>query len=336
MPTPIAFTITAAGVAAAIAADGMGIDLQLTHVALGAGNGGTTAMIDRREKATISAGGTPAPNQLAITASFITYGGAEYDMREIGLWAGDPDSGGVLFAYASVAPPARLAVRNGSIAYTASFTVALSGVPTGSVAVTVDSEGGVAAAMLANHLAAANPHPQYVPPAGIVELHYGATLPSGRVACAGQVLNRATYPELWAYAQAQGATVADASWSATPTAFSTGDGTTTFRMPDLRGEFFRGWDNGRGIDAGRAIRTQQAQQVQQHKHATSSGSNTAGPFGATATGGRPGITQDNDNVWDRTNDGTDYDGTVNAAGVIGAETRPRNVALQVAMTTGRL
>ncbi|WP_249967478.1 phage tail protein [Escherichia coli] len=27
----------------------------------------------------------------------------------------------------------------------------------------------------------------------------------------------------------------------------------TLKLPDLRGEFIRGWDDGRGVDAGRAL-----------------------------------------------------------------------------------
>ncbi|WP_374335603.1 tail fiber protein [Leeia sp.] len=39
--------------------------------------------------------------------------------------------------------------------------------------------------------------------------------------------------------------------------FGLGDGTTTFNLPDLRGEFMRGWDDGRGLDAGRSLGTMQ-------------------------------------------------------------------------------
>lgn len=39
--------------------------------------------------------------------------------------------------------------------------------------------------------------------------------------------------------------------------FGLGDGATTFNLPDLRGEFMRGWDDGRGLDAGRSLGTMQ-------------------------------------------------------------------------------
>ena len=35
--------------------------------------------------------------------------------------------------------------------------------------------------------------------------------------------------------------------------FGLGDGATTFNLPDLRGEFLRGWDDSRGVDSGRAF-----------------------------------------------------------------------------------
>ena len=37
------------------------------------------------------------------------------------------------------------------------------------------------------------------------------------------------------------------------TTFGAGDGSTTFNLPDLRGEFIRGFDDGRGVDSGRAF-----------------------------------------------------------------------------------
>ena len=40
--------------------------------------------------------------------------------------------------------------------------------------------------------------------------------------------------------------------------FGAGDGSTTFNLPDLRGEFIRGWDNSRGVDSGRVFGSAQA------------------------------------------------------------------------------
>lgn len=53
----------------------------------------------------------------------------------------------------------------------------------------------------------------------------------------GQLLNRADWPELWAYAQML-SPIADADWLADPTKrgkYSLGNGTTTFRVPDRNG-----------------------------------------------------------------------------------------------------
>lgn len=42
------------------------------------------------------------------------------------------------------------------------------------------------------------------------------------------------------------------------TRFGVGNGVTTFGLPDLRGEFIRGWDDGRLVDPGRVLGTAQA------------------------------------------------------------------------------
>ena len=55
----------------------------------------------------------------------------------------------------------------------------------------------------------------------------------------GSVKSAATYPDLAAFLGG---------------AFNKGDeGVGNFRLPDSRGEFLRGWDHGRGVDAGRSI-----------------------------------------------------------------------------------
>lgn len=69
----------------------------------------------------------------------------------------------------------------------------------------------------------------------------------------GPEFNRATYAELWDWAQEFGRVVPEADWQsnlANRPSFSDGDGSTTFRAPDLRGLFWRflgggTWDAGR-------------------------------------------------------------------------------------------
>ncbi|WP_186095727.1 phage tail protein [Burkholderia gladioli] len=95
---------------------------------------------------------------------------------------------------------------------------------------------------------------------------------AGYVKCDGAQYKRADYPALWAYAQASGALVSEAEYaSGRWGGFSTADGQTYFRVPDLRGEFLRCWSDGRGdVDPGRAIGSFQASQNQAHTHAASS------------------------------------------------------------------
>ena len=170
MPTTFNPKITSAGLNAAIAANGSGLSLQLTHIALGSGKynptGAETALVNRIETATIAPGSSAGAATLSVLAVFAGYAGGDYDLGEVGLFAGNPAAGGVLFAVASRAG-LRYSIRSAAVeAYTTQFTLALSGAPSGSVNVTVDAAGNVAASLVANHIAAVNPHPQYVRKAG--------------------------------------------------------------------------------------------------------------------------------------------------------------------------
>ncbi|WP_227105776.1 tail fiber protein [Chromobacterium rhizoryzae] len=67
-------------------------------------------------------------------------------------------------------------------------------------------------------------------------------------------------PEGWlkANGSAVSRTEYAALFAAIGTRFGVGDGSTTFNLPDLRGEFIRGWDDGRGVDSGRALGASQS------------------------------------------------------------------------------
>ncbi|RQT18212.1 tail fiber protein [Burkholderia contaminans] len=88
----------------------------------------------------------------------------------------------------------------------------------------------------------------------------------------GTELKRADYPALWAYAQGSGALVEEKDWAnGNFGSFSNGDGATTFRIPEFRGEGIRCADLGRGADAGRRVGTWQDSQNRSHAHGASAG-----------------------------------------------------------------
>ena len=68
--------------------------------------------------------------------------------------------------------------------------------------------------------------------------------PAGWLPADGRALSRADYPILF---------------NTIGTTNGAGDGSTTFNVPDIRGEFIRGWDNGRGVDSGRTVGSFQAE-----------------------------------------------------------------------------
>lgn len=125
------------------------------------------------------------------------------------------------------------------------------------------------------------------------------TAPTGWLKANGAAVSRTTYSALFA---------------AIGTTFGAGDGFNTFNLPDLRGEFLRGWDDGRGIDAGRAFGSFQADELKSHLHYTP----TITRSSFDSTGGEYGYGQDSPS-------GTGPN--VNTSAVGGSETRPRNRAL---------
>jgi hypothetical protein len=123
---------------------------------------------------------------------------------------------------------------------------------------------------------------------------YNLTVTTGFVFFEGQALSRVAYPQLFA---------------ALGTRFGSGDGVTTFNLPDERGEFFRGFTGGSGIDAGRVLGSKQTQAIQAHAHGEVP---LYVPAGDTDRGANIGAFS------------LDQIGSTASAG--GAETRPRNIA----------
>lgn len=131
-------------------------------------------------------------------------------------------------------------------------------------------------------------------PAGTVIYHAANTAPTGFLKADGSAVSRSSYSNLFA---AIGET------------YGAGDGSTTFLVPDLRGEFLRGWDDSRGIDSGRGFGSAQADELAAHTHTHTifqSTSNNTTNVGSGNTVNR---------------------GTRATSSTGGTETRPRNIAL---------
>ena len=69
--------------------------------------------------------------------------------------------------------------------------------------------------------------------------------PLGFLKCDGSAISRTDFSRLF---------------SVIGTTYGAGNGSTTFNLPDLRGEFLRGFDDGRTVDSGRVIGTAQSAQ----------------------------------------------------------------------------
>ncbi|UVL73874.1 phage tail-collar fiber domain-containing protein [Pseudomonas protegens] len=123
-------------------------------------------------------------------------------------------------------------------------------------------------------------------------------VPTGFLEVNGSSLSIAIFPDLAAYLG---------------TTFNKGDEAAGyFRLPDSRGEFLRGWDNGRGVDAGRALGSFQADEFKSHDH-TANNSDAQGSVLGNWLYAEMGVAT------------TNYTNVTNKTG--GVETRPRNLAV---------
>lgn len=149
-------------------------------------------------------------------------------------------------------------------------------------------------------------------PTGSVTMWTTATAPTGYLICNGAAVSRTTYAALFAVIG---------------TAYGAGDGTSTFNIPDLRGVFVRGLDNGRGLDSGRTLGSYQDSDNKSHNHGVNDPGHVHGGVqnGQSSTGRSTSVDQPPavfsfGNTW-----GALTGIWLSASG--GAESRPRNVAL---------
>lgn len=139
---------------------------------------------------------------------------------------------------------------------------------------------------LADHLANPDPHSQYLTqseanalykPRSFIDMPIGALLvmdgdvvPNGFLKRNGTEVSRASYPALWAYAQTISNFVPQSTKDADPEDYAgyygDGDGSSTFTVPDWRGEFWRAWDDGRGVDTGRGVGEWRTDKFKSHRH----------------------------------------------------------------------
>lgn len=144
--------------------------------------------------------------------------------------------------------------------------------------------------------------------AGTVAYFGMGSAPDGWLKCNGAAVSRTTYADLF---------------TAIGTTYGSGDGSTTFNVPELRGEFMRGLDDSRGVDTGRALGSAQSGQNASHTHGvTDPGhAHTISSYAVAGAGGvSVGVTSGTTSTSSNTTGIS-----IQSSG--GTEARPRNVAM---------
>ena len=152
-------------------------------------------------------------------------------------------------------------------------------------------------------------------PSGAVFYFAASSAPTGYLTCDGSSISRTTYADLFAVVG---------------TTFGSVDG-NTFNLPDLRGEFIRGFDDGKGTDSGRTFGSSQTDSTalpntpfgtsnpgnHNHSYSDEKNGNGGGQGGGGANTGTVSTNKTTGNAGSHTHTITGGD----------SETRPRNIAL---------
>lgn len=159
--------LTDVGLAAAIDARKNGLQLSITHVALGSGkyNSSTsgaskTSLVALKEKVTIPAGSVSGTGGFSCDVVFPEWTGATYDASELGFFAGDPSAGGkLIFVWSSTT---EVLVQRNLLQFAAAFIFQLTRLPTDSITVQLDSQASLAASLVGLHESKEDPHTRYL------------------------------------------------------------------------------------------------------------------------------------------------------------------------------
>ena len=153
-------------------------------------------------------------------------------------------------------------------------------------------------------------------PTGSIIYSASSTAPAGFLKANGAAVSRSAYSGLFA---------------AIGTTYGAGDGSTTFNLPDLRGEFIRGFDDQRGVDSSRVFGSTQADSFKAHEHGIRlEHGNYPQPYlgrYAPPNGQYLTVNGGQSILYPYSNRYGHYNGTKPIEEVGDAETRPRNIAL---------
>lgn len=252
--------LTNQGAARLANAAALGTKLNLTQMAVGDANGtlptpdpAQTKLINQKRIAPLNLLTVdPANTSQIIAEQIIPENEGGFWIREIGLY----DADGILIAVANCPETYKPQLQEGS-GRTQTIRMILIVSSTSAITLKIDPSVVLATRqyvddkvievkayvdnLLTAHLAAADPHTQYLKTADIDKyIPVGfplpwpqATPPDGWLKCNGAAFDKVKYPKL-------------------AVAYPSGS------LPDLRGEFLRGWDDGRSVDTGRLLLSAQA------------------------------------------------------------------------------
>ncbi|EFF0166322.1 phage tail protein [Escherichia coli] len=268
MATKYYAVLTNVGAAKLANATALGAQVEITQMAVGDGNGALptpnpaqTALVHELRRAPLNTLSIDPNNANQIIAEQVIHedvGG--WWIREIGLF----DKDGDMIAVANCAETYKPQLQEGSgrvqivrmiliVSSTAAVTLKIDPSVVLATRQYVDDQiiqvKAYVDQQLAAHVAAADPHAQYLLesdfdkffPVGFPLPWPQATPPGGWLKCNGATFDKVKYPKL-------------------ATAYPSGV------LPDLRGEFLRGWDDGRGVDVNRVLLSSQSEDLKGHRH----------------------------------------------------------------------